>query len=229
MFYIVYIIQLQYNIQHTAKKQIFIQTGERTNNENTVVSLTLIQGFCYRWPLDHSTALLLDFIHLPHVYFPPGDSELTHVYTQSEPDYCLGDSESEFGEMCHQEDTHDIQMDTCPQICDGREHNPEMSHQQTSRRMNEEPEQRENTLCPCRATHSRWSGSEWLSLNPPCCTYQSIKTHWITLKVKITVLYLKVTKSHNVAGKIYTILIKMCFIDDCHRPNCAFWLQIFAL
>lgn len=124
------------------------------------------------------TVLLLDY-SLPHKYFfLSGDSELTHAYTKNEPDSCLRDSESEFGEMCHQEDIHDIHMDSCLQTCDGREHNPEGSHLQTSRGMNKEPEQSENTLCPCRATHARWSRSQWPSVNPSCCNglYKSKNT-----------------------------------------------------
>lgn len=125
----------------------------------------LIHGFLSSCLLEQCCFFERTLNHL----FSLGDSELTHAYIQDETDSCLSDSGSDFGEMCHQQDVHDVLMDPPLQTCDGREHNPEVSLPQTSQRMNEEPEQREDTLCPCRAVHSRWSNNQWPTLPPPCC------------------------------------------------------------
>ncbi|XP_034170743.2 uncharacterized protein LOC113543357 [Pangasianodon hypophthalmus] len=125
----------------------------------------------------------------PTVCYYAGDSELTHAYIQNETDSCLSDSGSDFGEMCHQQDIHDVLMDPCLQTCAGREHNPEVSHPQTSGRMNEEPEQSQDTVCPCSAVHSRWSSNQWPSLPPPCCNVRNALVVGVEVDVLEEVVY----------------------------------------
>ncbi|GAA6099757.1 uncharacterized protein LOC113543357 [Tachysurus ichikawai] len=128
----------------------------------------------------------------PSVCYYTGGSELPHAYLQNETDSCLNDSESDLGEMCHQPDVHDIhnvQMDPCFQTCDGREHNPEVSHPQTSGRMNEEPQPSKDNLCPCKAVHSRWSSGQWPSLPPPCCNVRNSLVIGVEVDVLEEVVY----------------------------------------
>ncbi|KAG7319508.1 hypothetical protein KOW79_016651 [Hemibagrus wyckioides] len=125
----------------------------------------------------------------PSVCYYPGDSELPHAYLQNETESCLSDSESDFGEMCHQTNVHDVhhvQMDPCFQTCDGRELNPEVSH---SQRMNEEPEPSEDTLRPCRTVDSRWSSNQWPSLPPPCCNVRNALVVGMEVDVLEEVVY----------------------------------------
>ncbi|XP_053507194.1 uncharacterized protein LOC128623980 [Ictalurus furcatus] len=127
----------------------------------------------------------------PTVSCYTGDSELTRTYIQDESDSCLSDSGSDFEEMCHRDDVHDVQMDPCLQTCDGREHNRDVSHPQTRRRMNEGPEHtlREDTLCPCSAEHSRWSSNQWPTLPPPCCNVRNALVVGVEVDVLEEVVY----------------------------------------
>ncbi|TSN21179.1 Cytosolic 5'-nucleotidase 3A [Bagarius yarrelli] len=86
------------------------------------------------------------------------------------------------------QEMHDVQMDPCFQICNGKEDDPEVSLPQSSQEINE-PEQGENNVCPCRAVQSRWNSNQWSSLPPPCCNVRNTLVVGVEVDVLEEVVY----------------------------------------